>query len=138
MSLIGRRGPRWRFPIDWTKVWEFALAVHDDHAEADPLPVPPLFPIFGHFAFETFFGSVEAGMDQDNVLHAEEEYDYRRPLRVGDRLVCRSKVVDEFFKTGRRGGRLHFVVTETEMREEATGELVVVERTTMVQTAAQE
>ena len=136
MSLVGRRGPEWRFPIEWSKVWEFAKAVRDDHAELQPLPVPPLFPIYGHFAFETFFGSIEAGMDLDHVLHAQEEYEYRRPLRVGDRLVCQSRIIDEYYRDGRRGGRLHFIVTETEMREEATGELVVTERTTMVQSSA--
>ena len=31
----------WEFPIDWSKVREFAHAVHDDHWNEEPLAVPP-------------------------------------------------------------------------------------------------
>ena len=33
----------WEFPIDWSKVREFAHAVHDDHWNEEPLAVPPTF-----------------------------------------------------------------------------------------------
>ncbi len=135
-SVVGREGEPWRFPVEWSKVWEFARAVHDDRAMDEPLPVPPTFPAYGLNAFETMYGSRAAGFDMRNVLHAEEEYVYERPIRVGDVLRCRTRVVDEYVKEGRRGGRMRFVVTETEMRDEETGELVVTARTTMLQKQA--
>jgi acyl-coenzyme A thioesterase PaaI-like protein len=79
------------------------------------------------------YGSRAAKFDMTRVLHAEERYRYVRPLRIGDRLVCKTRVVEDYVKQGRRGGTMRFVATETEMRDEQSGELVVVTRTTMVQ-----
>ncbi len=133
-ELIGRTGPPWRFPVEWSKVWEFARAVHDDQREGPNLPVPPTFPAYGLSAFETLFASAEAGLDMRRVLHAEEEYDYLRPLRIGDVLICQTRIVEDYRREGRRGGTLRFLVTETEMRDERSGELVVRSRTTMAET----
>ena len=102
------------------------------------MPVPPTFPAYGLCAFETMYGSAAAKLDMHKVLHAEEHYRYERPLRIGDRLTCQTRVVEDYSKQGRRGGRMRFVVTETEMRDERTCELVVVARTTMVQLHADE
>lgn len=134
--LVGRRGPEWRCPVEWSKVREFALAVHDDHAVGDPLPVPPTFPAYALNAFETFYGSAAAGFDMTKALHAEEDYEYARPLRVGDTLVGHSVVTGERYREGRRGGTLRFVDTEALMRDARSGDLVVRARTTMVQTHA--
>jgi hydroxyacyl-ACP dehydratase HTD2-like protein with hotdog domain len=132
---VGLTGQPWRFPVEWSKVWEFARAVGDDHLSTDELdmPVPPTFPAYGLCAFETMYGSRAAQLDMHRVLHAEEHYRYERPLRIGDRLACQTRVVEDYTKQGRRGGTMRFVVTETEMRDEQTGDLVVVARTTMVQ-----
>jgi hydroxyacyl-ACP dehydratase HTD2-like protein with hotdog domain len=132
---VGLTGQPWRFPVEWSKVWEFARAVGDDHLSTDEreMPVPPTFPAYGLCAFETMYGSRAAQLDMHRVLHAEELYRYERPLRIGDRLACQTRVVEDYTKQGRRGGTMRFVVTETEMRDEQTGDLVVVARTTMVQ-----
>ncbi len=132
-SAVGLEGAEWRFPVEWSKVWEFARAVADDHVGREDMPVPPTFPAYGLCAFETMYGSRAAKLDMHRVLHAEEHYRYIRPLRIGDRLRCRTRVVDDYPKWGRRGGTMRFIVTETEMRDENTDELVVVTRTTMVQ-----
>ena len=131
-SAVGREGAPWRFPIEWSKVWEFSKAVADDHL-GDDIAVPPTFPAYGLCAFETMYGSAAARLNMHKVLHAEERYRYLRPLRIGDRLRCQTRVVEDYLKQGRRGGTMRFVVTETEIREEQTNELVVVTRTTMVQ-----
>jgi N-terminal half of MaoC dehydratase len=134
MTAVGLTGMPWRFPVEWSKVWEFARAVADDHVSGgEDMPVPPTFPAYGLCAFETMYGSRAANLDMHRVLHAEEHYRYIRPLHVGDRLVCQTRVVEDYTKDGRRGGTMRFVVTETEMRDEASTELVVVARTTMVQ-----
>ena len=135
MSLVGRTGSKWRFPVEWTKVREFARAVHDDHAEAEEIPVPPTFPTYGTQAFETL--DYLAELDLRRVLHGEQECEYRRPLRVGDRLVCQTRIVEDYMKEGRRGGKMRFIVAECEMRDERSGELVVRARTTVIETAPQ-
>jgi acyl dehydratase len=50
------------------------------------------------------------------ILHGEQHYDYFAPVFVGDRITCRQKVVDLYDK---KGGALWFVVSETEMKNEA-------------------
>jgi hypothetical protein len=74
-------------------------------------------------------------LDRGRTVHGEQEYEYMRSLRPGDRLRCRARVVDDYVKQGRRGGRMRFVVCETEMRDAASGELVVRERVTSIETA---
>ncbi len=133
-TLVGRTGPPWRFPVDGSKVWEFARAVREDHRAGPDLPVPPTFPAYGLSAFETLSASAEAGLDMRRVLHAEEEYEYLRPLKIGDVLICQTRIVEDYRREGRRGGALRFLVTETEMRDERNGELVVRTRTTMAET----
>jgi hypothetical protein len=57
-------------------------------------------------------------------LHAEQRYEYHRPVRAGDVLTATTRPGDTWTKTGRRGGTLNFVEQVTEYRDQA-GELVV-------------
>ena len=68
------------------------------------------------------------GFDKARALHGEQAFDYLAPICAGDRLTLRERVVDLFDK---KGGQLNFVVTETEVRNEA-GSLVARSRETIV------
>lgn len=57
-------------------------------------------------------------------LHAEQRFEYHRPVRVGDVLTSESKPGRTWQKEGRRGGTLHFSESVTEYRNQ-DGELVV-------------
>jgi N-terminal half of MaoC dehydratase len=57
-------------------------------------------------------------------LHAEQRYEYHRPVRAGDVLTAMTRPGNKWTKTGRRGGTLNFVEQVTEYRDQA-GELVV-------------
>ncbi|WP_131744893.1 MaoC family dehydratase N-terminal domain-containing protein [Frankia sp. Cppng1_Ct_nod] len=57
-------------------------------------------------------------------LHAEQHFEYFRPLRPGDVLTVTSTPGKTWEKTGRRGGKLVFEEHVTEYRD-AAGELVV-------------
>jgi acyl dehydratase len=57
-------------------------------------------------------------------LHAEQHYEYHRPLRAGDVLTGTSKRGKSWEKEGRRAGKLVFSESITEYRDQA-GELVV-------------
>jgi N-terminal half of MaoC dehydratase len=57
-------------------------------------------------------------------LHAEQRFEYHRPLRAGDVLRWSRRPGASYEKAGRRGGRLRFQEHVTEFRD-AAGELVV-------------
>lgn len=57
-------------------------------------------------------------------LHAEQRFEYHRPVRAGDVLTAETKPGRSWEKEGRRGGTLHFSESVTEYRNQ-DGELVV-------------
>lgn len=59
-----------------------------------------------------------------NVLHAEQRFDFVRPVRVGDVLTAKQHPGRSWDKQGRKGGRLVFSETITEYFDGA-GQLVV-------------
>lgn len=66
-------------------------------------------------------------------LHAEQHFEYHRPLRAGDVLTAETKPGRRWEKEGRRGGKLHFGEAVTEYRNQK-GELVVTARSVGVRT----
>ena len=66
-------------------------------------------------------------------LHAEQHYEYHRPLRVGDVLTPTSKPGKTWEKEGRRAGKLVFSEGITEYRDQ-NGELVITARSVGVRT----
>jgi hypothetical protein len=67
-------------------------------------------------------------------LHAEQHYEYHRPLLAGEVLTVSTKPGRTWEKEGRRGGQLKFQESITEYRG-ADGELVVTARSVGVLTA---
>jgi acyl dehydratase len=57
-------------------------------------------------------------------LHAEQRYEYHRPLVAGDVLSAETRAGETWTKQGRRGGTLRFRELVTEYRDQ-DGELVV-------------
>ena len=66
-------------------------------------------------------------------LHAEQHYEYHRPLLAGDVLTATTRDGEKWEKHGRRGGSLQFSETITEYRN-AAGELIVTARGVGVRT----
>lgn len=66
-------------------------------------------------------------------LHAEQHFEYHRPLRPGDVLSATTRSGDTWEKQGRRGGKLLFSESVTEYRDQR-GELVVTARSVGVRT----
>ncbi|MGI8796643.1 MAG: MaoC family dehydratase N-terminal domain-containing protein [Acidimicrobiia bacterium] len=65
------------------------------------------------------------------VLHGEQEFDYHRPLVVGDVLVGEGRITDMYEKES-KGRTMTFLVTETVWRDEKTDEPVVTERFNLI------
>ncbi len=152
-----------RFPVEAIQIELFARAIGDpnpiysdaDHAadsEVGAIIAPPTFvqssaqhdpgyhlrPKIG----EPWFGSGrdatgvprEPGSGSGGGLHAEQHYQYHRPLRAGDTLTVTTRPGDTWEKVGRRSGNLAFSETITEYRDASTGELVVTARAVGVRT----
>lgn len=66
-------------------------------------------------------------------LHAEQHYEYHRPLRAGDVLTATTRPGETWEKEGKRAGKLVFSESITEYRD-ADGELVVTARGVGVRT----
>ncbi len=103
----------------------------------------PLRPQFG----KPWFGSGKepTGLKRDSSgggsggggggtgLHAEQHYEYHRPLRAGDVLSAETRDGKRWEKEGKRAGKLVFSEMITEYRDQQ-GELVVTARTVGVRT----
>jgi acyl dehydratase len=66
-------------------------------------------------------------------LHAEQHFEYHRPVRPGDVLSAETRRGKSWEKQGRRGGKLLFAESVTEYRDQ-NGELVVTARSIGVRT----
>ena len=158
-SIIGKVTHRSKVVVERAPVTNFAKAVKDeDPVYRDPraaseagfeaIPAPPTFPFvmehWGNYseiqpteppelnAIAQVIGSLLAkgGL----LLHGEQEFEYRRPVRVGDRLDGVTVVADVYEKES-KGHLMTFLVTETTWSDEATGEPVVVTRSNLLHRA---
>lgn len=71
------------------------------------------------------------GANPLKVLHAEQEYEYFRPIQPGDMLHATIEVVDFYEKEG-RSGKMAFAVLETSYLN-SDGEKVVAGRSTIME-----
>lgn len=142
-DLIGRVLATSTAEVTAEAIVAFARAVGDlDPLYVDPeaaargpygaLVAPPTFPIAFMAqsmadGFETF---MQLGLDFTTLVHGEQEFEYRRPIKAGERLTLTGRVADVYEKQGRQG-MLDFVVIET-TGTDAAGELVFVSRQTLI------
>ena len=78
-------------------------------------------------------GQSLGGSGRGTGLHAEQHYEYHRPVRVGDVLTATTRAGETWEKEGRRAGKLVFSESITEYRDQ-NGELVVTARGVGVRT----
>jgi len=89
---------------------------------------PPAAPPAGGASSEPRPSGAAAG-----GLHAEQHFEYHRPLRAGDLLTATTKPGKAWEREGKRGGKLHFSESITEYRNQ-NGDLVVTARGVGVRT----
>ncbi len=116
----------------------FAKAVKDDPAlyTGDGAPTPVTFPFV-----MTFWGSDGKGGAGNlpieklrgkgrMILHGEQEFEYHRPVQVGDTLTGTSRISDVYEKDT-SSATMEFYVKETSWAD-ASGQPVVDERFTLI------
>jgi len=141
-SVAGKEYPPFTYEVEKVKIKELAEAIEDGNplyrseeaAQAGKhgsLIAPPTFP--------TLFRSEEWSMmdmlrdlkaDISKLLHGEQEYEYFRLIKPGDKLTCTTKIKDIFTKEG-KSGSMDMITTETDCVDQK-GELVVRARALLV------
>jgi acyl dehydratase len=96
------------------------------------LVAPPTYPIA--FMTQAMAGGMdtflELGLNFMTLVHGEQEFEYLRPIRVGETLTLTGRISDVYEKTG-SSGTLDFVVLETEACD-ADGRPVFFSRNTLI------
>ena len=137
-SVIGQWGPATRLWVEYGKIREFARAVQDGnpvYQDAARCVAPPTFLMtIAHWLGDLSATRPGVRLDMRRVLHGEQEFEYRHPIRPGDVLTARSRVKDVYEKPGKRGGQMLLVLGETEFTNQH-GEVVAYMRNTLIQTA---
>lgn len=105
--MAGRVYPAVQFEIEPARVAEFAQAIGADPRDG----VPPTFAAVYSLGVTAphLFMDEEAAVDFARLLHAEQEFEWRRHPRVGETVTSQGRVASD---TSRRGMR--FVSFETD------------------------
>lgn len=136
------------FAVESGMVAEFARAIGEtnpiflDSAAAerrglDRIPAPltfsrvSLFPRYRSADSDRF--GFDLGFDRRYEVHGQQEYDFERPVFVGDCLTGSTTLTGVDRQEGSRGGEMTFATLETEYVD-ADDELVVTERSTIIET----
>lgn len=156
-SVVGKPTGAYKVRVERGPVSNFAGAVLDENpiyrdptaakgAGFDNIPAPPTFtfamqhwgkfdeeqpedPTGGENPMHKIMGQLfsKGGL----VLHGEQEFEYHRPVEVGDVLVGDGEVKDVYEKES-KGKTMTFIVIETVWRDEATNEPVVTEKFNLI------
>jgi hypothetical protein len=106
-SHKGKVFPPFSYTVERGKLREFLIAIGDDQtkAQVENAVVPPTFPtVFAFWGGLRLEGALnELDIELKNVIHAEQEYDYLEPVRVGDTVTGQLQVADIYSKGGRAG-----------------------------------
>lgn len=137
------------FEIEAGKVEEFARSIKDDNPahrdEAaakeqgfEAVPAPLTFARTAHFPryrpddFDEL-RPFDLGFRPEYIIHGEQEYEFERPLYVGDVLSGEVELTDVYQREGSRGGTMTFAKYRYRYWDE-NGELVLTERETLIET----
>jgi acyl dehydratase len=156
-SVIGKPTGAYKVRVERGPVSNFAAAVCDENpVYRDPaaakaagfsaIPAPPTFtfaiqhwgkfdeeqpgdPTNGENPMHQIMGQLmsKGGL----VLHGEQEFEYHKPIEVGDVLVGQGEVKDVYEKES-KGKTMTFIVIETVWRDEKTNDLVVTEKFNLI------
>ena len=133
-SLTGRGLGTMTFPVDRSKVREFARSLGDpDPVYTDveaaraagftDIPVPPTFVVSSaHWRDEDNMVAT-LGLDLRRVLHGECGWEYLGPVVVGDELTASRRVSHVGTREGRRGGTMTMVSIETDFTNQRAATL---------------
>ncbi|MDQ3785260.1 MAG: MaoC family dehydratase N-terminal domain-containing protein [Actinomycetota bacterium] len=134
---MAERSIAFKLPVERAKIREFALAVGEDNPiffDADAarragfsdVVAPPTFSVtqMWQLSREEREARLGANLDHARVLHAEQEFVYKRLPVAGETLDATMRVFRDVTKQGRRGGELRFVTYESRFNDAADEEVL--------------
>jgi len=140
-ELIGREGKSTTAEVVAEEIAAFARAIGDlNPLYVDPeaakksrfgaVVSPPTFPIrIGAAAGDPeLFLALD--LNYASLLHAEQEFEWFRPLKAGEKVTITGRVGDMYEKPG-KSGILDFVTLE-QIAKDDQGETVYIGRTTLI------
>jgi acyl dehydratase len=133
-DMIGRVLSTGSATVTAEHVATFADALGDSNARyrGASAIAPPTYPIA--FMVQAMSGGMETflelGLNFMTLVHGEQEFEYVRPIKVGETLTLTGRIGDIYEKTG-SSGTLDFVTLETEAKDEA-GQLVFYSRNVLI------
>ena len=138
--VVGKEYPPYAVTVERGWIKDFARAIGDLNpfylddeigraSEWGDVIAPPTFPI----SFRDESGDLlrDIGTDVSRLLHGEQEFEIFHQLRPGETYLCRSKIVDQYEKTGKTGP-MGFVVRETTVTDEDNEIVAKMRGTTVV------
>ena len=156
-SVIDKPTGAWKVTVERGPVAQFAAALKDANAlyrdrraardaGFDDIPAPPTFtfamPFWGVFA-EDQPEDPTGGQNPMHqlmgelfgqgalVLHGEQEFEYHRPVMVGDVLEGEGRIMD-IYEKATDSANMTFVVIRTEWKDAGSGEPVVTEQFNLI------
>lgn len=143
-NAVGRSSPPTLNEVEKGAIRKFAEAIgdfnpvyyDDEYARAAGYPTvvaPPTFPASFHSAADL---RELLGVAIKSLLHAEQTFEYERPIFAGDRIYVATRVAEVLERTGPTG-KMDVAVIEDEGRDEE-GNLVFRARRTLVVRATKE
>ena len=124
MDVKGKEYAPFVVTVERGKIKEFARAIGDlspfylddtvgRASEWGDIIAPPTFPTtFRDENADTGAMLKDLGVDISRILHGEQEFEQRKPIRPGETYLCRTRIADIYEKSG-RSGPMAFVVRET-------------------------
>jgi acyl dehydratase len=137
-SLKGKEYQEVQVSVERDRVIRFCDAIgendpiyrDEDAARAAGHPgqlAPPTFPtVMQIMTSGQVVMDQELGLDYSRVVHGEQEYEYRRPLVVGDVMKATPRIADIYAKKSNE-----YLVIEAEIKDQL-GETVVVARSILL------
>jgi len=137
-SLKGKEYKEVSFPVERDRVLQFADAIGEDNpvfrdreaARAggyeEQLAPPTFVTVMQIMTSGQVVLDQELGLNYALVVHGEQEYEWHRPVQVGDVLTAIPRIADIYAK-----GPNEFLVIEAQIKD-ASGQTVVVGRSTLL------
>ena len=119
------------FKVDQTKIEAFSAAIGDDNEYIKQGFASPTFLIYIQMsAMEVALFDPELGLDYSKVVHGEQSFEYKKPVKAGDELSFVSTIEDIKSKVGNDFITIRSDVTDSLGNEVATLKATLIARGT--------
>ena len=127
-SHAGRRyPPTAAYEVSSAKIAEFAAALGDEAAAADPQVAPPTFAVVvSSAAWQQMFDDPELELALSRIVHGDQTFRYTRPLHAGDVITAELTIEKVRARAGRELISIAVAVVTTDGEPVCTAESTLV------------